>query len=159
MDEKEIQRRQYYLRRAGYDASGDWDSEQEKAWQELITHQKQYQPTLSGFLSATWDKLTGNDTYQQEPEWQGEITSDDRTEFARNLDYMTSHNDNPIGYVWQTVAPAAAIAASVVNPLATMRVMIPATTTGIVVGETSNAVSRATTGKDTEELVEPYIRS
>lgn len=32
MDEKEKQRRQYYLRLAGYNASGDWNSEQEKAW-------------------------------------------------------------------------------------------------------------------------------
>lgn len=83
---------------------------------------------------------------------------------------MASHNDNPIGYAWQTVVPAAPagglkIAPKIVlglvkSPLKTTligaRTLIPAGLAGYGVSAATDAVSEATTGKSLEENVSPY---
>lgn len=157
MDEKEKQRRQHYLRLFGYDASGDWDEKQEEAWKKITTKDKHYQPTILGLFNYLQDLITGNTTYQQDPDDKGEIKQDNRTKLAQTIDSALSDPHSVAGYIYQNIIPTAIAATSLVNPLATIRVVAPAAATGFATSGISNAASKALTGKSTEELAEPYV--
>ncbi len=84
---------------------------------------------------------------------------------------MASHNNNPLGYAWQTVVPAASVAGGLsiaprvvlgiaTNPLKTtlqsVRTLLPAGLVGYGVSKATNAASEAVTGKSLEENTSPY---
>ena len=140
---------------------GSWGPQQEKQYRKLITKTKHYNATTLGFLSYVTDRIGGNTTYQEDPSIvsgkHGEVTQDDRSEFGRTTDYLLRHNNNPLGYAYQTILPTAAVAASLVNPVITFRTAIPGMAVGTTASGASNAISKATTNKTLEEHARPYV--
>ena len=140
---------------------GSWGPWQEKQYRKLITKTKHYNATPLGFLSYAADRIGGNTTYQEDPSIvsgkHGEVTQDDRSEFGRTTDYLLRHNNNPLGYAYQTILPTAAVAASLVNPVITFRTAIPGIAVGTTASGASNAISKATTNKTLEEHARPYV--
>ena len=140
---------------------GSWGPWQEEQYRKLITKTKHYNATPLGFLSYVGDRIGGNTTYQEDPSIvsgkHGEVTQDDRSEFGRTTDYLLRHNNNPLGYAYQTILPTAAVAASLVNPVITFRTAIPGIAVGTTASGASNAISKATTNKTLEEHARPYV--
>lgn len=140
---------------------GSWGPWQEEQYRKLTTKSKHYNTTPLGLLSYAVDKTTGNTTYQEDPSIvsgnKGEIKSDDRSEFGRAADYLLQHNNNPIGYTYQTVLPTLAAATTLVNPTVAIRTAIPGTVVGGTTSYTFDALSKATTGKTIEEQSEPIV--
>lgn len=116
---EENKRKQRFLLRNGVNVKvdGSWGPWQQAQYNKLTTKEKPYQTTPLGLLSFTFDKLTGNSTYQEDPPevkgYDGEIKSDDRSNTRRWIDQQMSNNRTPLGYVTQTVLPTGAVAAAV----------------------------------------------
>lgn len=140
---------------------GSWGPWQEKQYRKLTTKNKHYNTTPLGLLSYGFDKLLGNTTYQEDPSIvsgkHGEVTQDNRSKFGRTTDYLLHHNNNPLGYAYQTILPTAAVATSLVNPVIALRTAIPGIVTGGATSYVSNKISKATTNKTLEELASPYL--
>lgn len=139
---------------------GSWGPWQQKQYKRLTTKQKNYQTTPLGFTSYLFDKITGNTTYQEEPSivkgYSGEVKQDDRTQFGKKLDQTLQDNKTPLGYAYQTVLPSAIAASTIVNPLITVRTAIPGLAVGLPTSYATNQISKAITGKTTEEIANPY---
>lgn len=116
---EENKRKQRFLLRNGVNVKvdGSWGPWQQAQYSKLTTKEKPYQTTPLGLLSFTFDKLTGNSTYQEDPPevkgYDGEIKSDNRSNTRRWVDQQMSNNRTPLGYVTQTVLPTGAVAAAV----------------------------------------------
>lgn len=116
---EENKKKQRFLLRNGVNVKvdGSWGPWQQAQYNKLTTKEKPYQTTPLGLLSFTFDKLTGNSTYQEDPPevkgYDGEIKSDDRSNTRRWIDQQMSNNRTPLGYVTQTVLPTGAVAAAV----------------------------------------------
>ena len=119
---------------------------------EPQTRQKHYSTDLLGFISSIVDKITGNDTEVVDPHDQGEIKQDNRSDFGRYMDNQLQHNNTPLGYMYRTVMPAAAIAGAIINPAATGLGVVG----GAVGGAAFNGASNLITGKSWEENVRDY---
>lgn len=109
-------RKQQALKLAGYDIdiNGSWGPWQEQQYRKISTHKKQYPTDILGFLTSVKDRITGNDTYYQEPIAQDKVSQDNRSKLQRDISYQLNHNNTPLGYVARTVAPAAAISTAAV---------------------------------------------
>ena len=151
---------------------GSWGPWQEQQYRRLTTKQKHYNPTLLGFLSSLYDRTLGSGTtYQEDPFSEGEIKEDNRSPARRYLDQQMHDNKTPLGYITQTVLPAAATATATVygapyiangvrTAVANPSTILPAVKTLVkegvkgVAGATAvNAASKATTGKTWGEQV------
>ena len=120
-DPRELnKRKQEFLRLNGIDVKvdGSWGPWQEAQYRKLTTKDKHYQTTPLGALSYLYDKTFGSTTYQEDPDYvkghSGELTEDTRSAARRWVDTQMKDNKTPLGYVVQTVAPAAAVAAATV---------------------------------------------
>ena len=82
--EQEILRKQSLLKAAGYNVpyEGSWDSQQEEAWDNLITRNKQYDNTLAGTFQGLMDQFKGETTEKIDPFNQGEVKTYDE----KNID-------------------------------------------------------------------------
>lgn len=114
-------RKQQFLNQNGVKVKvdGSWGPWQESQYKRLTTKNKNYQATPLGFLSYLYDKTLGKGTtYQEIPfsvkGYNGEVKKDTRSKFRRNLDYQMQHNNTPLGYIAQTVAPTAAVSGAMV---------------------------------------------
>ena len=140
---------------------GSWGPWQEQQYKRLTTKTKQYNTTPLGLVTALIDKVSGNDTYQEDPPfvkgYSGEIKPDNRSKLGRTADKLLQHTNNPVGYIYQNVLPTAAASILLTNPVATLRAAIPGIATGTVTSEASNAISKATTNKTLEEHARPYV--
>ena len=155
---------------------GSWGPWQEKQYRRLTTKKKQYNTTPLGFMSYLYDSTLGDGTtYQKEPAIvignSGEIRPDNRSAARRYLDQQMQDNKTPLGYVTQTVLPAAAVAGTlvyggpaVINGIRTAvtnpSTILPAAKTfvkegikGLAGATAVNAASKATTGKTWGEQV------
>lgn len=152
---KENLKKQQFLNRNGIKVKldGSWGKWQEQQYKKLITKDKHYQPTILGLMTSITDNLSGNTTYEDH---ETQITPDDRTNFGRKIDYALSDNNNPYGYIYQTILPASSVVASVLNPAIATRSIIPGVLVGGTTSYLSNEASKAITDKTTEELVSPY---
>lgn len=142
-----------------YDNDGD-NRFTDKSSNKLITKKKQYQATPRGFISAMWDKITGNDTYQTTV--NGTVKADNRTKVARKIDQTLQDNNNPIGYVYQTVVPSAEIAfvpygVAKTGVKAAVRTITPAVIGGYYVDKGADKLSQLTTGKTVKQNLQPYL--
>lgn len=135
---------------------------------------KEYQPTLLGFASAIKDKLTGKDKVIDNG---AQLTEDKRTPFQRNLAYQLQHNNTPLGYVAQTVVPAATAAATLTGIGTTAQAIaggaasivpfgISAIKNGVAtvlpsaaLGSLTNTVSKKVSGKSFDQLANEYTNS
>ena len=70
------------------------------------------------------------------------MTQDDRSELGRTSDYLLRHNNNPLGYAYQTILPTATVAASLINPVIALRTAIPGIAVGTTASGASNAISK-----------------
>lgn len=140
---------------------GRWGPWQEQQYRRFTTKNKHYNVTPLGFLSYIADKIGGNTTYQEDPSivsgYRGETKSDNRSNFGRTVDYLLQHNDNPVGYTYQTILPALAVSTTLVNPIVTTRAAVPGVLVGGTTSYTLDKFSKDTTGKTTEEWAEPVI--
>lgn len=140
---------------------GSWGPWQEEQYRKLTTKTKQYNTTPLGLVTALIDKVSGNDTYQEDPPfvkgYSGEIKPDNRSKLGRTADKLLQHTNNPVGYIYQNVLPTAAASILLTNPVATLRAAIPGIAVGTVTSEASNAISEATTNKTLEEHARPYV--
>lgn len=113
-------KKQEFLRLNGISVKvdGSWRPWQEEQYKKLTTKDKHYQTTPLGYLSYLYDKAFGETTYQEDPDYvkgySGELTEDTRSDARRWVDHQMQDNKTPLGYVTQTVAPAAATAAALV---------------------------------------------
>ena len=140
---------------------GSWGPWQETQYRKLTTKTKQYNTTPLGLVTALIDKVSGNDTYQEDPPfvkgYSGEIKPDNRSKLGKTADKLLQHTNNPVGYIYQNVLPTAAASIFLTNPVATLRTAIPGIATGTVTSIASNAISKATTNKTLEEHARPYV--
>lgn len=140
---------------------GSWGPWQEEQYKKLTTKSKHYNSTPLGFLSYISDKLSGNTTYQEDPPMifgnHGKVEPDNRSWFGREVDHLLQHNDNPVGYVYQNILPTATIATILTNPTVTIRAAVPGIAVGSATSYASNKLSKAVTGKTTEELASPVV--
>lgn len=141
-----------------YDNDGD-NRFTDKSSNKIITKKKQYQATPRGFISAMWDKITGNDTYQTTV--NGTVKADNRTKVARKIDQTLQDNNNPVGYVYQTVAPLAEMVyapygAAKIGLGATVRTIAPAALGGYFSDVAADKLSQLITGKTVKQNLQPY---
>ena len=140
---------------------GSWGPWQETQYRKLTTKTKQYNTTPLGLVTALIDKVSGNDTYQEDPPfvkgYSGEIKPDNRSKLGRTADKLLQHTNNPVGYIYQNVLPTAAASIFLTNPVVTLRTAIPGIATGTVTSIASNAISKAITNKTLEEHARPYV--
>lgn len=78
-----------------------------------VIKDKEYQATPLGLMSALYDKVTDSDQYLQSKDYVGEIRQDDRSPLEKQLTYKLQHNNNPLGYLAQTVVPSAVAAGTI----------------------------------------------
>ena len=146
---------------------GPW---QQKQYEKLTTKNKHYQTTPLGFLSQLYDRTLGEGTtYQEDPAfvsgYSGEIKQDNRSNARRYLDSQMKDNKTPLGYITQTVLPAAAVSSTIVyggpalvqgvktavtNPstvLSALKTFGKETVKGIAGATAVNVASEVTTGK------------
>ena len=114
-------RKQAFLNMNGYNipVDGSWGKWQQEQYDKLTKKDKHYNTTPLGFLSYLYDKTLGEGTtYHEDPQlvtgYTGEIKSDDRSAAKRWLSQQMNDNSTPLGYITQTVAPAAATAGAIV---------------------------------------------
>ena len=155
---------------------GSWGPWQQKQYEKLTTKNKHYQTTPLGFLSQLYDRTLGaGTTYQENPAfvsgYSGDIKQDNRSNARRYLDSQMKDNKTPLGYITQTVLPAAAVAGSIVyggpalvqgvktavtNPstvLSALKTFGKETVKGIAGATAVNTASKVTTGKTWGEQV------
>lgn len=152
---------------------GSWGPWQQKQYEKLTTKNKHYQTTPLGFLSQLYDRTLGEGTtYQEDPAFvsghSGEIKQDNRSNARRYLDSQMKNNKTPLGYITQTVLPAAAVSSTIVyggpavasgtkavisNPMSAMATLGKEVTKGIAGAGIVNSISKATTGKTWGEQV------
>lgn len=152
---------------------GSWGPWQQKQYEKLTTKNKHYQTTPLGFLSQLYDRTLGEGTtYQEDPAfvsgYSGEIKQDNRSNARRYLDQQMQNNKTPLGYITQTILPAAAVASTLVyggpaiasgtkavisNPMSAMATLGKEATKGIAGAGVVNSISKATTGKTWGEQV------
>ena len=116
-----IKRKQAFLKANGVNVKvdGRWGKWQQEQYNKLTEKDKHYNTTPLGFLSYLYDKTLGEGTtYHEDPQlvtgYIGEIKSDDRSAAKRWLSQQMNDNSTPLGYITQTVAPAAATAGAIV---------------------------------------------
>lgn len=116
-----IKRKQAFLKANGVNVKvdGKWGKWQQEQYNKLTEKDKHYNTTPLGFLSYLYDKTLGEGTtYHEDPQlvtgYTGEIKSDDRSAAKRWLSQQMNDNSTPLGYITQTVAPAAATAGAIV---------------------------------------------
>lgn len=116
-----IKRKQAFLKANGVNVKvdGRWGKWQQEQYNKLTEKDKHYNTTPLGFLSYLYDKTLGEGTtYHEDPQlvtgYTGEIKSDDRSAAKRWLSQQMNDNSTPLGYITQTVAPAAATAGAIV---------------------------------------------
>ena len=149
---------------------GSWGPWQQKQYEKLTTKNKHYQTTPLGFLSQLYDRTLGEGTtYQEDPAFvsghSGEIKQDNRSNARRYLDSQMKNNKTPLGYITQTVLPAAAVSSTIVyggpalvqgvktavtNPstvLSALKTFGKETVKGIAGATAVNVASEVTTGK------------
>lgn len=114
-------RKQAFLNANGYNipVDGSWGKWQQEQYDKLTRKDKHYNTTPLGLLSYLYDATLGEGTtYQEDPQvvsgYTGEIKSDDRSAAKRWLSQQMNDNTTPLGYITQTVAPAAATAGAIV---------------------------------------------
>lgn len=114
-------RKQAFLNANGYNipVDGSWGKWQQEQYDKLTRKDKHYNTTPLGLLSYLYDATLGEGTtYQEDPQvvsgYTGEIKSDDRSPVKRYFSQQMNDNRTPLGYVTQTVLPAAATAAAIV---------------------------------------------
>ena len=155
---------------------GSWGPWQQKQYEKLTTKNKHYQTTPLGFLSQLYDRTLGEGTtYQEDPAfvsgYSGEIKQDNRSNARRYLDSQMKNNKTPLGYITQTVLPAAAVSSTIVyggpalvqgvktavtNPstvLSALKTFGKETVKGIAGATAVNVASEVTTGKTWGEQV------
>lgn len=153
---------------------GSWGPWQEQQYQRLTTKDKYYQTTPLGLLSYLYDKTLGSGTTYKvdplSPYYNGEIRADDRSSVRRYLDQQMKNNKTPLGYITQTVLPAAAVSgaivyggpglkgigAAVLNPITrryAVESLVREGAKGFAGATAVNLASKATTGKTWGEQV------
>lgn len=153
---------------------GSWGPWQEQQYQRLTTKDKYYQTTPLGLLSYLYDKTLGSGTTYKvdplSPYYNGEIREDDRSATRRYLDQQMKDNKTPLGYLTQTVLPAAAVSsaivyggpglkgigAAVLNPITrryAVESLVREGAKGFAGATAVNLASKATTGKTWGEQV------
>lgn len=176
-DSDDNKRKQRFLNANGIKVpiDGSWGPWQEQQYQRLTTKDKYYPTTPLGLFSYLYDKTLGSGTTYKvdplSPYYNGEIKSDDRSTVRRYLDQQMKDNKTPLGYITQTVLPAATTSAAIVyggpavvkgigtvvaNPLTIRHAIKPLVKEGVkgFAGATAiNLASKATTGKTWGEQV------
>ena len=166
---EENKRKQQFLKLNGVNVKvdGSWGPWQQQQYDKLITKEKPYATTPLGFLSRLYDSTLGNGTtYKEEP--IGKLQEDTRNDTRKYLDNQMKDNKTPLGYITQTILPAAAVASTLVyggpavasgtkavisNPMSAMTTLGKEVTKGIAGAGVVNSISKATTGKTWGEQV------
>lgn len=113
-------RKQTALRLAGYNikVDGSWGPWQEAQYRKISTHKKEYSADPLGLLTYLKDKVTGNTTYYKEPSvvtgYTGEVRKDTRNKAQKIVDNQLHNNKTPLGYLYRTVLPTAAVSVGLV---------------------------------------------
>lgn len=113
-------RKQTALKLAGYNikVDGSWGPWQEAQYRKINTHKKQYSADPLGLITYLKDKFTGNTTYYKEPSvvtgYTGEIRKDTRSKAQKVVNNQIHDNKTPLGYLYRTVLPTAAVSTGLV---------------------------------------------
>ena len=159
--------RQSLMGLSGYNVphDGTWNDEQEEIWNNLTNLPKVYDTTFKGLYQGITDKLTGNDYYQTDPTYSGDIHEYD----PKAISYSeTARMNNPVlKTLNETYIPAAlalygpkgvskAAETFFASPYSTLGSMAFGSLYGSLGDKAVDNISKELTDKDWSENVQQY---